>query len=59
MALVKPSLLFSARASSRFLLRSETLRVLHTPEIPSSLRLFLDGKTSAKILMEQADSYIV
>ena len=29
--------MFSARASSRFLLRSETFRVLHTPEIPSSL----------------------
>merc|ERR1712226_646873 len=40
-ALVKPSLLFSARASSRFLLRSLTLRVLHTPEIPSSLMWFL------------------
>merc|ERR1712226_565499 len=42
-ALVKPSLLFSARASSRFLLRSLTLRVLHTPEIPSSLMWFDGG----------------
>merc|ERR1719336_76712 len=43
-ALVKPSLLFSARASSRFLLSSFTFRVLHTPPMPSSLMLFLiDG----------------
>ena len=32
-------LLFSAKASSRFLLSSFTFRVLHTPPMPSSLML--------------------
>merc|ERR1719177_26828 len=57
-ALVKPSLLFSARAWSRFLLRSETLRVLHTPAIPSSLRWFLMEGSRRKEPRRGSDSMV-